>query len=181
MDIRGKMDIEIYHAEMLDIPWLREQTELFSNFMGHEKKQLYPGDLRATQALTDLINKQVVFMAKYLDPVETENIKKAMEKGEDSTKKKMEDPWIRTGFIAGILSPHFLNPDITLFSELFWWVPEEYRGGRSGLMLFNMFLEFGVEHADQVIVTLQEESPVNPRILTKRGFKVKEHAYILEV
>ncbi len=175
------MDIEIYHAEMLDVPWMIEQVKAFSEFYANQKKQFYPGDDQAKIFLTNLITKQVVFVAKYLDPIEAENIKEAIDSGETSTKKKLSDPWIRTGFIAGFLYPHFFNPDIVVLSELFWWVPEKYRGGRSGLMLFNMFKEFGEDHADQIIMTIEEESPVNPRILTKKGFRVKEHSYILEV
>ena len=38
------MKIEVYHAEINDIPWLMEQAKEFSKFSQYKKKQLYPGD-----------------------------------------------------------------------------------------------------------------------------------------
>ena len=54
------MTIEIYHAELQDIPWLTEQLEEFSKFSMYEKKQLFPEDeAYGLEFLTNLINKQV--------------------------------------------------------------------------------------------------------------------------
>lgn len=189
------MDIEIYHAELKDIPFLMEEAKEFSKFSDYKKKQLYPGDEFALEFFTNLINKQVVFISKALKKgfAYNQELDRAckIEEEEPATDEKPallkltttfdEDPWIRTGFIAGFLYPHFFNPDIVVLSELFWWVPEKFRNGRSGLMLFKFFKEFGEERADQVIMTLEEESPVQPRFMTKRGFRAKERSFILEV
>jgi hypothetical protein len=187
------MEVNIYHADLPDVPWLMEQAKEFSKFSQYKKKQLYPGDEFAKGFFENLIEKQVVFMAKALKEGFIYNDESGacklteIEEIEDKpplmklTTEFDEDPWIRTGFIAGFLYPHFFNPDIVTLSELFWWVPEEYRGTRSGLLLFKYFKEFGEERADQVIMTLEEETPVKPEFLTKKGFRVKEHSYLLEV
>lgn len=186
------MNIEIYHAEHADIPFLIEQAEEFSKFADYKKKQLYPGDEYAETTFKTFIDKQVIFMAKHLKPgyAYNEMLDQVGKMEKDGNGNAFmistelagdEDPWIRTGFIAGFLYPHFFNPEIMTLMEVFWWVAEPYRQSRAGLKLFNQFLEFGKDRADQVIFTLEDNSPVKGSFLTKKGFRVKEHSFVLEV
>lgn len=85
------------------------------------------------------------------------------------------------GFVGGYSIPHPFNPDIKLLSEMFWWVSEEHRGSRAGLMLLNAFTSYGKEHADWVTMAIEHNSPINERALTKRGYKLQERSYLLEV
>lgn len=86
-----------------------------------------------------------------------------------------------TGFIGGVFTQHVFNPEIRVLSESFWWVAPEYRGTRAGLLLLNEFVAFGKANAHWVSVGIEEKSPIHERCLTKRGFKVLEKNYLLEV
>ena len=84
------------------------------------------------------------------------------------------------GFIAGMISPHHFNPNITQMTELLWWVPEEHRNTGIGMKLFEEFLEYGNTHCDWVTMTLEANSPVKDTFLLKRGFHLQEKAYLME-
>ncbi len=86
-----------------------------------------------------------------------------------------------TGFIIGMKQPHHFNPDITMLSELFWWVKPEHRLGSSGAKLFKAFMDFGKQNCDCITFTLEETTPLSEKALTKRGFRLTEKAYFMEV
>lgn len=85
------------------------------------------------------------------------------------------------GSIAGLLTPHLFNPAIEVLTEIFWWVKPACRGSRAGLLLLEALTSWGRQHADIVILSLEHDSPVNPKSLEKRGFQARESNYILEV
>jgi hypothetical protein len=85
------------------------------------------------------------------------------------------------GFICGLVSPHIYNPSIKVLTESFWWVKPEHRGSKAGLLLLNTFIDFGKGLADWIICTLEDASPVNDSVFYKRGFKLKERSFLLEV
>jgi len=85
------------------------------------------------------------------------------------------------GLIAGLYVRHFFNPNIRLLSETFWWVPEEHRGSRAGLMLLEAFTEWGKENADWITFALEENSPVKDKCLLNRGYRLQERSYLMEV
>lgn len=156
------MNIDVYYGEHADIKWMYDELVKFDKFMANTRN-LFPDHRYAMDFLETSIEKQFVIVTKG---------------------RPLDDPdqdWIRTGFIVGFLWPNHLNPEIMVLSEVFWWVTDEYRGGRSGLLLLNEFIAFGKEKADQITVTLQEESKVNDRILTKKGFRARERSFTLEV
>lgn len=149
------MSITVRKAVKDDVDFLLSQLDVFSDFYG-TKKRLFPNEDYAREKLTELIKGQVVFIAE--------------KQGVGSI-----------GFIAGILFNHPFNPDIRVLSETFWWVQEEHRNSRAGLMLLNEFTEFGKETADWVTTAIEEKSPINDRVLLKRGYKATEKNFLLEV
>jgi N-acetylglutamate synthase-like GNAT family acetyltransferase len=86
-----------------------------------------------------------------------------------------------TGFIAGTLGNHYLNPDIRVLNEVFWWVDPRYRGTSAGARLLECFIGFGRLKADWIVMALEHKSPVNPRALLKKGFRLQETSYLMEV
>lgn len=84
------------------------------------------------------------------------------------------------GFVSGMLHQHLFNPNIIVLTETFWWVKEEHRGSRAGLVLLNEFTRIGKMKANWIAFTLEHHSPVNDRCLIKRGYAIKEHTYLLE-
>ncbi len=141
-----------------DCEWMLGQLREFDMFIG-AKRSLFPDVATATTQMLSLIAEHVVILA-YSDVVE---------------------PPEPVGFIIGLVGPHYFNPQLTVLTELMWWVDPEWRRSRAGLMLLNTFIAVGKEHADWIIVTLEEKSPVNPTTLEKRGFNLWERSYILEV
>lgn len=138
-----------------DIDWLISQLRAFSHFFG-TKKPLFGDEEQARESMLAVVQNHVVYVA--------ENADKTL-----------------MGFIAGCLIPHPYNPKITVLSEAFWWVDELYRGTRAGLKLLNAFVAFGKAHADWITFTLEAKSPVNESCLLKRGFRLQERNYLMEV
>lgn len=144
----------IRHATPDDIPWLIEQTKAFAEF-NKTKFFSFPNEGYARTKLLDMMDQHFMRLAV---------------RGNE-----------RLGFIAAWWLPHPYNPEIILLSETFWWVSEEHRHGRAGLMLLDEFVEFAHGRANCATFSLLENSPVNERVLLKRGFKKHESAYILEL
>lgn len=153
------MSISIRLADAQDIPWLCAQLRQFATFVG-TKRSLFPTEEKCVAVLKMLIAQHPLFVAE--------------KAGDDDTPE-------RVGFIGGTLAPHPMNEDITLLSEMFWWVDPLHRGGRAGYELLRAWSAFGRAHADQVVMTLEHHSPVKPSTLEHFGFHVVEHTYLLEV
>lgn len=148
------------HAEPGDIPWLARQLEAFSGFYG-TRIPLWPADRgEAEQLVRELFHRHHWFVAT--------------EQASDVAVPE------RVGFIAGALTDHPFNPRITVLSELFWWVVPQHRGGSAGARLLRRFVAFGQEYADWTVMTLEAQSPVNPRSLERMGFRLYESSYLLE-
>ena len=145
--------IAVLRANESDIDWIMGELKEFDNFFD-SKKSLYGDGVYQRDAMLGMIEKQVVFVA--------------WKNGD------------RVGFIAGFLAPHIYNPDITVLSEVFWWVPVKHRGSRAGLLLLRKFTEYGKQNADWVCLGIEDKSPINERTLTKRGYKLFERNYVLE-
>lgn len=146
--------ITIRRADSADLPWLLTQCRAFSQFFGSQQS-LMPDDETASDTLRGLMDEDVgcFFVA---------------ENGQ------------RLGFIAGLLSPHYFNPALLQLTELLWWVSPEHRGSSAGARLLDAFDAFGRAHADWVVFSLEEKSPVNPRALERRGYTLHERSYLLE-
>lgn len=84
------------------------------------------------------------------------------------------------GMITGGVSAH-PYPSVRTLVELFWWVDEEYRGSRAGLLLLDTFLAWGDSHADLVAIgTITGRTKVGPRGMARRGLTPHEVSYVGE-
>jgi len=149
------MNIHVRPASTADIPWLLSQLKKFSEFFG-SKIPLFEDEAHSTQGLHSMICDHVVFIAE-------------------------QDGVGSVGFISGWRTQHPFNPKIRWLAETFWWVDEPWRGTRAGLMLLNKFTEWGKQNADWITFGLEENSPINDKTLIKRGFRLHERSYLMEV
>jgi len=146
--------ITLRRAVALDVPWLLTQCRAFAEFFG-SRHSLMPDDITATEKLTQLMDEDVgcFYVA---------------ENGQ------------RLGFIAGVLSPHYFNPDLLQLTELLWWVSPEHRGSSAGARLLDAFDAYGQVHAKWIVFSLEHQSPVNPKSLERRGYLLHERSYLKE-
>lgn len=136
-----------------DVPWLLQELRAFANWNG---LRLFGDEGHAEALLGRLIDTQFVAIAT---------------RGTS-----------RLGLIAGVVNPHPFNPDIKMATELWWWVTPDARGSSAGARLLDAFDEWADDSgADLVSFTLEAESPVNPRTLEKRGYRLAEHQFVREV
>ena len=154
------MNITVRRATPTDLDWLIGQLKEFSRFFGTKKQLLGDDDAYAREALIGMMTQHVVLIA-----------------GRDMGEGVSEN----IGLIAGLLTPHPFNPNITMLSETIWWVSPEHQGSRAGLLLLDEFLKIGQQSAHWVTMSRLENSPINEKILLKRGLKAHEHSYLLEV
>jgi len=145
----------IRKGEITDLCWLMEELQKFSKFFD-TRKELFGDYEYALSAMGEMIKSHVVFIV-------------CNEDGD------------RLGFIAGIVTLHIFNPGIKVLAETFWWVEEGSRNTRAGAMLFKEFISWGKKHVDWITLALESKSPVNENTLLKRGFKLHERSYLLEV
>ena len=149
------MGISIRRALPQDIPDLIVELKEFSDFF-QSKYPLFGSDEAYNyNILTSLINNHLFFVAV---------------KGDELI-----------GFIAGLVMPHLFNPTIKTLQELFWWVKTAHRNSSAGSRLLKAYLDYGKEHCQWVIMTLEENSPVKKESILSRGFKLKETAFIMEM
>lgn len=154
MNNNGRVNLRIRSATPDDLDWLLSQLKEFSKFFG-TKRPLYGDENFVRSGMTEMMTKHLVLVAE----------------------KDMLGP---VGFIAGIVTPHVYNPKIRLLVETFWWVTEEYRGGRAGLLLLDSFLDWGKKNADWITMSIESHGQISDRILLKRGFHLQERSYLLE-
>lgn len=81
------------------------------------------------------------------------------------------------GAIGGVLVPHIYNPNITVLSELMWYVLPEFRNGRAGLLLIKEFKKLAEEIADEATLSTLPTSDIKEETLAKLGFHYGEKAF----
>jgi hypothetical protein len=140
----------VRYATSADISWMIAELKDFDDFYA-ARRRLYPGQEEAERKLEVLIKNHVCLVA----------------------------PDVR-GFIAGLLAPHYMNDEIVVLTEVFWWVPKEHRRSRVGYQLLKRFTEHGRKVADWVIVTSGVSYPICGRIFERLGFRKQETCYLLE-
>ena len=141
-------------ATTMDLDWLVREAHEFSKFNG-TKRELFTDDEFARAGFLGFMHQHFLRIAE--------------RDGE------------RLGFIAGYITGHPFNPNIRVLCEAMWWVAEQHRHSRAGLMLLNEYTEWGKAHCDWVQFALQSHSPVKEETLTKRGYRKHESSYLLEV
>lgn len=148
------MQITLRPGVEADLDWLQSELKAFADFHG-SRLSLYGDPEYVRRYMLSHMRDHVLLVA------ETEHG--------------------QVGFIAGFITQHPFNPRIRVLTETFWWVNEEHRGSRAGLMLLNAFTDIGKDKADWIVFTLEHHSPVTDRCLLKRGYQLRERQYLLEV
>lgn len=144
--------IGIRDARPSDLPWLVGELRRFDHEAGLDRS-LFPDMARAVTTLTTLMHSGPFYVA--------------------------DDQGTPVGFIAGVLSPHYFNPDLMTCCELLWWVVPERRGSTAGAKLLDAFLSFGRANADWVICTVRDTTQRSA--MRKRGLVGYERSFIHEV
>jgi hypothetical protein len=149
--------IHVRRATGDDADWILGQLREFSHFFG-TKHPLFPSDADVAASIVHAMIANLVFFI--------------------AVDHRTLEP---QGFIAGAVGPHPMNPELKTFAEVFWWVTPSRRGSSAGARLLERFVEFGRANAQWVIMTLEAKSPVDPASLERRGFRLHERAYLMEV
>ena len=84
---------------------------------------------------------------------------------------------VNVGAIGGILTPNLFNPNMTLLTEVFWYVLPEYRNTRAGLLLLDVYSKKAEEVADEASFSLLSTSTVNKNTLEKKGYQFCEYSF----
>lgn len=158
------MTVAVRHAHLTDIPWILDELKDFARFY-ETKRSLYGDEAYVTEKLTELITHHVALVA------ETDLL-------DEGTGKVWP-----VGFVGGVRIPQFMNPEIQVLAEMFWWVCPHHRNGRAALMLLNAFIEIGQTDPNIhwiTFSTIEGRTPVKPEAFLKRGFKLFERAYLIE-
>lgn len=146
--------MKVRQAQVCDIPWLTEQLREFAASLGTRHSYI-PATAEGIQAeLGAMISNHVLLVSL-----------------QDDTP---------TGCIGGLLAPHAMNNELTALVERFWWVDPKYRGGRSAYVLLKEFLSVGDNIADVTVVSLEQDSNVSEKMLSKLGLKLYERSFAKE-
>lgn len=138
-----------------DIPWLMVQCHAFADWYPSAIR-LFPDDWEhAIEVLGTLIDDHLLLIAEL-------------------------EPGTSAGFIAGMYSQHFMNPAITVLSEVFWWVEPQYRYSKAGLALLEAYTAQGKDSADWVTMSVEAHTAIKPGSLEKRGYRLNESSYLME-
>ena len=148
------MGIQVRSGVLEDVPNVIVELRNFSDFFGTEKS-LFGTEEHSRKVIEQQINDHVFFVA---------------ESGDEFV-----------GFISGYINAHPYNPDIKMLSESFWWIKPKFRGSRAAFLLLEAFTAFGKECADCITMSVLADSPIKESTLTRRGFHLKEKAYLMEV
>lgn len=150
--------IEIRPASEGDLDWLVGELREFDRFY-QTKKRLFGDEKIVREKVLEIIAGHICLIA---------------ERSGDGGAQ-------RIGFIAGLLCPHFYNPDIRVLSQLFWWVLPGERKTLAASMLMDEFLRIGRPHADWITFNMSPWTPVKPTSFVRRGFTISDQVYLLEV
>lgn len=146
--------MKIRSAALNDLDWLCAELKKFDEFYGSEIK-LYGEDEYVRSALTGMIDNDILLVAE--------------QKGK------------RVGFIGGRVSSHFYNPKIKTLAQIFWWVIPSARNSRAAVALLNEFVEYGRKFFDHITLNLSIKTGIGERSLSKRGFKLVDRTFLMEI
>ena len=146
------MSFEIRPARLKDIDAICVELEAFSDHYS-TKMPPYKDKETSSRVLTDIIEKHLFLVA-------------------------VDESGTLVGFIAGFVCDHIYNPDIRTLAEAFWWTKPEHRRTGIGLVLFEAFKKWGEENVDWVLMTIEQDTPIDEKIITSRGFRIKKKSYM---
>lgn len=149
------MKISVRHAQVGDLDWIMGEFPEFSSHYG-TKTQIFEDNDYSRATSKNIVENHLALLAE------------CSERGP-------------VGFIFGLVTNHLYNQNIKVLTELFWWVPPRFRNGRAAALLFNEFTAWGKKNCDLVTFGVMESTPVKHTAITKRGFKLVERSYLLEV
>lgn len=156
--------IRVRSAVADDVPWILEQLRAFDAAY-HAPRSLYPREDYAQIMLRQLIDVGPFWVAEHILSADPEE------------HRPYTVSW-PVGFIAGMVSGHWMNPEIQVLTELLWWVDPQFRGTRAAALLLEEFVAFGREHCEWIICAIGRETQVNPRALERHGFEAFEQNYL---
>ena len=150
------MALSVRRANQSDIPWLLKQLKEFSVFYGTKRMLFSASEDQNRRVVSAMIQTDVFLVCV--------------------------DVYERVGFVSGFLVPHAFNPELRLLSETFWWVSEGSRGSRAARLLLDEFIREGRKKADFIDFSIVVgKTKVNDRTFFKRGFRLNEKHFLLEV
>jgi hypothetical protein len=81
-----------------------------------------------------------------------------------------------TGMLIALRHPLVWDPDLVILSEIAWWVDQEYRGSRSGLLLLKEYQRLAEQEISQgkIINYTISEMVDNPIDYSRWGLKPRE-------
>ena len=159
--------IRVRQAVEGDIPWILEELQEFDALQGTTRISLLPRD----------------------EPMQVQRLH-AILYGccQSDSKGLISNPFFvatrgqrRLGFICGVVTPHFMNPEIVVAYELLFWVPPRNRKTSAGIRLLNHYTDWCRANVDWAFFSIHHDTPMAARHLEKRGYKFVENTFRLEV
>ncbi len=157
--------ITIRDARHSDVAWILDELRAFDRFFGMKKSLVPADDVDTIETIAQLVATQPFFVAESAESGDHHGAEAA----------------VRAGFIGGALAPHFYNPAVMVLTELFWWVTPGFRRSTTGARLLEHFTAYGRQHADLIVMTVLQNTPLAEGALEKRGFHLHERSYLMEV
>lgn len=149
------MKITIRAGTPEDLEWLASRLRIYFSQSYGTKRPFFQDEEYAKSFMLTLIKEHIVLVA---------------EKGRELV-----------GFICGALQPSMYDPAMCVLQECVWWVEEPHRAGRAAILLMNAFTAWGREHADWIFFGLPQSANVSDRTMKRRGYRLQERYYLLEV
>jgi L-amino acid N-acyltransferase YncA len=86
------------------------------------------------------------------------------------------------GILGAVVNSNIFYPKETHLLELVWFVTEEARMTSAAMRLFKEFINLGKElNVTRIVMSVESHSPLSDDVYTKRGFELKEKAFVMEV
>lgn len=86
----------------------------------------------------------------------------------------------KAGMLGAFIVPHYFNKNLTMATEVFWWVIPEYRKSGAGEFLLDEFVKRAKEKAQLIFVGSLISSGID-KFYEKKGFKMKEKSFGMEI
>lgn len=87
-----------------------------------------------------------------------------------------EEDDLLLGTMCGVYLPHHLNPNISVLTELAWWVAKEHRSTGVGEALLEAFAS--LKKTDITVMSLLPETMGVQPALLKKGFRMMETSFV---